>query len=99
MLNKGYFSDYGLAAIVQDPKTGRRMDVYTDQPGIQFYSGNFLTGSYTGREKRKYPQYGAICLETQHFPDSPNHDNFPTTVLLPGKDFKSTTVYKFSVEK
>ena len=99
MLNKGYFSDYGLAATVQDPPSGRRLDVYTDQPGIQFYTGNFLTGSYVGRERKRYPQYAALTLETQHYPDSPNHDNFPSTVLLPGEDFHSTTVYKFSVEK
>jgi aldose 1-epimerase len=99
VLNKGYFSDYGLAATVQDPGSGRRMDVYTDQPGIQFYTGNFLTGSYVGREHKRYPQYAAICLETQHFPDSPNHDNFPSTVLSPGQEFHSTTVYKFSVDK
>ena len=99
VLDKGYFSSYGLAATVQDPGTGRRMDVYTDQPGLQFYTGNFLTGSYVGRERKRYPQYGALCLETQHFPDSPNHDNFPSTVLLPGQDFHSTTVYKFGVDK
>ena len=99
MLNKGFFSDCGLAAVVEDPATGRRMDVSTDQPGIQFYTGNFLTGSYIGREHKRYPQYGAICLETQHYPDSPNHDNFPTTTLRPGQDFQSSTVYAFSVEK
>ena len=99
VLNKGYFSDYGLAATVQDPGTGRRMDVYTDQPGLQFYTGNFLTGSYVGREHKRYPQYAGMTLETQHFPDSPNHDNFPSTVLQPGQDFHTTTVYKFSVDK
>jgi aldose 1-epimerase len=99
VLNKGYFSDYGLAATVEDPASGRRLDVYTDQPGIQFYSGNFLTGSYAGRERKRYVQYSGLVLETQHFPDSPNHDNFPSTVLQPGQDFHSTTVYKFSVEK
>jgi aldose 1-epimerase len=99
VLNKGYFSDYGLAATVQDSTSGRRLDVYTDQPGLQFYTGNFLTGSYIGREHRRYPQYAALTLETQHYPDSPNHDNFPSTVLQPDQDFRSTTVYKFSVEK
>jgi aldose 1-epimerase len=99
VINKGYFSNYGLAAVVEDLKTGRRMEVSTDQPGIQFYTGNFLTGSYVGRERKRYPQYGALTLETQHYPDSPNHDNFPTTVLRPGDTFKSTTVYAFSVEK
>jgi aldose 1-epimerase len=99
VLNKGYFTDYALAAVVEDPKTGRRMECYTDQPGIQFYTGNFLTGSYVGREHKRYPQYGALTLESQHYPDSPNHENFPSTVLKPGDTFKSTTVYAFSVEK
>jgi aldose 1-epimerase len=99
VLNKGFFSDWGLAAVVQDPATGRRLEISTDQPGIQFYTGNFLTGSYIGRERKRYPQYGALCLETQHYPDSPNHDNFPTTILRPGQDFQSSTVYAFSVDK
>jgi len=99
VLNKGYFSDYGLAATVEDPDSGRRLDVYTDQPGLQFYTGNLLTGSYAGRERKRYAQYSALTLETQHYPDSPNHDNFPSTVLRPGEDFHSTTVYRFSVEK
>ena len=99
VLNKGFFSNWALAAVVEDPATGRRMEVSTDQPGIQFYTGNFLTGSYVGREHKRYPQYGSICLETQHFPDSPNHDNFPTTILRPGEDFQSSTVYAFSTEK
>jgi aldose 1-epimerase len=99
VINKGYFSNYGLAAVVEDSKTGRRMEVSTDEPGIQFYTGNFLTGSYVGRERKRYPQYGALTLETQHYPDSPNRDNFPSTILRPGDTFKSTTVYAFSVEK
>jgi aldose 1-epimerase len=99
VLNKGYFSNTALAAVVDDPTTGRRLEITTDQPGIQFYTGNFLTGQYVGREHRRYPQYGALCLETQHFPDSPNHDNFPSTVLRPGDDFKATTVYAFKVDK
>jgi aldose 1-epimerase len=99
VLNKGYFSNYDLAAVVEDPKTGRRLECYTDQPGLQFYTGNFLTGSYVGRERRRYVQYSALTLETQHYPDSPNHENFPSTLLRAGDTFKSTTVYAFSVEK
>jgi aldose 1-epimerase len=99
VINKGFFSNWALAAVVEDPTTGRRMEVSTDEPGIQFYTGNFLTGSYVGREHKRYPQYAALTLETQHYPDSPNHDNFPTTVLRPGQDFQSSTVYAFSVEK
>jgi aldose 1-epimerase len=95
VLNKGYFSNWALAAVVDDPTTGRRMQVYTDQPGVQFYTGNFL--GLPGRgEQKHFLTHGALCLETQHFPDSPHHDNFPSTVLSPGDDFKSTTVYAFS---
>jgi aldose 1-epimerase len=83
------------AAEVYEPTSGRTMMVMTDQPGIQFYSGNFLEGTLTGKNGKIYPQYGAFCLETQHFPDSPNHSDFPSTVLRPGKVFRSTTVYAF----
>jgi aldose 1-epimerase len=71
------------------------MEVWTDQPGIQLYSGNFLDGSATSGG---FPQHGAFCLETQHYPDSPNHPEFPSTLLKPGQTFKSTTIYKFSAE-
>jgi aldose 1-epimerase len=98
VLNKGYFSKTALAAVIDDPTTGRRLEVTTDQPGLQFYTGNFLTG-YLGRDHKRYPQYGALCLETQHFPDSPNHDDFPSTVLQPGEDFKSKTVYAFKLDQ
>jgi len=72
------------------------MKVYTDLPGIQFYSGNFLDGTLIGKERKIYHQYSGFCLETQHFPDSPNHPNFPSTELKPGQIYKTTTVYKFS---
>jgi aldose 1-epimerase len=85
------------AAVVHDPKSGRTMTVYTDQPGIQFYSGNFLDGTITGRGGKLYNQYSGFCLETQHFPDSPNEPTFPSTELKPGQTYKTTTVYKFSV--
>jgi aldose 1-epimerase len=87
-----------LAAEVWEPKSGRMLKVYTDQPGIQFYTGNFLDGAITGKGGKVYHQHDAFCLETQHFPDSPNHPGFPSTVLRPGELFKSTTVYKFSVK-
>ena len=99
MLEKGFFSSWALAAVVEDPATGRRLEVSTDQPGLQFYTGNLLTGSYVGRERRRYPSYAGLTLETQHYPDSPNHANFPNTILRPGQDFQSSTVYAFSVEK
>ena len=87
-----------LAAEVYEPVSGRVMKVYTDQPGIQFYSGNFLDGTITGKGGKIYGQYTGFCLETQHFPDSPNKPEFPSVVLKPGKTYKSTTVYAFSAK-
>jgi len=84
-----------LAATVVEPTTGRAMEVLTTEPGIQFYTGNFLDGSVKGREGVAYNKHQAFCLETQHFPDSVNHPGFPTTILKPGETFKSTTIYRF----
>ena len=86
-----------LAAKVEEPKSGRVLEVLTTQPGVQFYTGNFLTGSIRGIGGT-YAFRSALCLETQHFPDSPNHPKFPSTVLHPGEQFHSTTVYRFSTE-
>ena len=86
------------AATVYEPKTGRVMEVWTTQPGIQFYSGNFLNGSIVGKSARAYVKHSGCCFETQHFPDSPNHPNFPSTVLKPGEQYQQTTVFRFSVE-
>ena len=86
-----------MAATVYDPVSGRMMEVWTTQPGIQFYTGNFLNGSLKGRDGKKILQHGALCLETQHFPDSPNQPAFPGTILEPGQSFHEWTVYKFSV--
>lgn len=85
-----------LAAEVYDPKSGRVMRVLTTEPGVQLYTGNGLRG-VTGRGGVKYEPHAGLCLETQHFPDSPNHPEFPSTVLRPGETFRSTTVYAFSV--
>jgi len=85
-----------LAARVVEPKSGRVLEVITDQPGIQFYSGNFLDGTLVGTSGRMYRQGDGFALETQHYPDSPNHPNFPSTVLAPGQLYKTTTIYKFS---
>jgi aldose 1-epimerase len=85
------------AATLSDPESGRIMEVWTTEPGIQFYSGNFLDGKILGKEGRSYMKNGGLCLETQHFPDSPNHPEFPTTILEQGKKYTSTTVYKFGV--
>jgi aldose 1-epimerase len=85
-----------LAAEAYDPKSGRQLEVLTTEPGVQFYSGNFLDGSTKGKGGKAYPQRAAFCLETQHFPDSPNHPNFPSTVLRPNAVFHSETVFRFS---
>lgn len=89
--------ELALAAMVEDPHSGRVMEVFTTQPGIQFYSGNFLNGTVHGIGG-VYKFRSALCLETQHFPDSPNHPNFPSTVLKPGDEFHQTTIYRFSTE-
>jgi len=86
------------AATVTEPKTGRVMEVLTTEPGIQFYSGNFLDGKTKGKGGVAYGKHFALCLETQHFPDSPNHKNFPSSILKPGQTYQSTTVYKFSAK-
>jgi aldose 1-epimerase len=86
-----------VAVKVEDPKSGRVMEVFTTQPGVQFYTGNFLNGSVRGIGG-VYAHRSALCFETQHFPDSPNHSNFPSTVLRPGHTFRSTTIYRFSTE-
>jgi aldose 1-epimerase len=85
------------AAEVYDPGSGRILKVLTDQPGIQFYSGNFLDGSIKGKAGKPDELRAALCLETQHFPDSPNHPDFPTTELKPGERYHTVTVYSFSV--
>lgn len=92
LYNEGQFS---LVAILSEPICGREMEVYTDQPGLQFYSGNFLDGSLTGKKGVVYKKYSGLCLETQHFPDSPNRPEFPNTILDPGKVLETITVYKF----
>jgi aldose 1-epimerase len=84
------------AAELYDPSSGRVMKVLTDQPGIQFYTGNFLDGSIKGKAGKPYELHGALCLETQHFPDSPNHPSFPTTELKPKQRYHTVTVFRFS---
>ena len=88
-----------LAASVHDPASGRLMEIFTTEPGIQFYSGNFLDGSITGKEGKTYNKHYGFCLETQHFPDSPNKPKFPPIVLNPGEVYTHHTVHKFSVRK
>jgi len=87
-----------FAASAYEPISGRLLEVYTDQPGIQFYSGNFLDGTLPMRNRGTYAHRTGFCLETQHYPDSPNQKDFPTTVLNPGENYKSKTTFKFSVK-
>lgn len=88
-----------VAAKVIDPKSGRSLEVFTNEPGIQFYAGNFLDGTVKGKKGIAYPQRSAMCLETQHFPDSPNKANWPAVLLRPGEKYNSICIYKFGVEK
>jgi aldose 1-epimerase len=86
-------------ASVEERRCGRRLEIQTTEPGLQLYSGNFLDGSLVGTSGRSYPQRAGLALEPQHFPDSPHHDGFPTTVVRPGRTFRSTTIYRFTVDR
>lgn len=99
VLNKTERGELSLAASVYEPTTGRKMEVYTTEPGMQFYAGNFLDGSDVGKNNVAYEQRSGFCLETQHFPDSPNQAHFPSPVLEPGETYTQTTIYKFSTGK
>ena len=96
VLDKKKPGELSRAAVVYEAKTGRQIEVFTTEPGIQFYAGNFLDGTIKGKQGRIYLYRGGLCLETQHFPDSPNQPNFPSTILRPGKTYESTTIYRFS---
>jgi aldose 1-epimerase len=95
---KAEFQGLTLAGVAFEPKSGRVLEVLTDEVGIHFYSGNFLDGTVRRKEGKVYPFRSAFCLETQHFPDSPNHPNFPPATLTPGKTFHCTTLFRFSVK-
>jgi len=95
VLNKA--GEYRRVAELYDPESGRAMEVFTSEPGIQFYSGNFLDGSIRGKRGRVYYKHYGLCLETQHFPDSPNQPGFPNSILRPGEEFQSQTTYRFFV--
>jgi aldose 1-epimerase len=84
-----------LAARLRDPVSGRAMEIWTTQPGLQFYSGNFLDGSWRGKGGRHYAKHAGLCLETQHFPDSPHHPEFPSTLLRSDDSYRQSTVYRF----
>jgi aldose 1-epimerase len=108
-LGKGYDHNWVLdkksptslsqAARAYDAQSGRVLEVSTTEPGVQFYTGNFLDGTIHGKGGKVYGYRSAFCLETQHFPDSPNHKNFPSTELKPGQTLHSTSIYKFTVQK
>jgi len=98
VLDRGEGEEMALAARVHEPTTGRVMEVTTTEPAVQFYSGNFLDGTLTGKGGRVYEHRSGFCLETQHSPDSPNQPDFPSTILRPGEAYTSRTVYTFSVE-
>jgi len=88
-----------LAARLHDPKTGRVMELSTTEPGVQFYAGNGLDGTLLGTSRKTYRQSDGLCLETQHFPDSPNKPAFPSTVLRPGDTYRTTTVHRFLTDR
>jgi aldose 1-epimerase len=90
--------ELALAATCVEPISGRYMEVYTSQPGVQFYSANWMDGTDKGKGGKLYPQYGGLCLETQHFPDSPNKPMFPTTLLIPGEVYLHTCMHRFSIK-
>jgi aldose 1-epimerase len=92
-------SDLQLAARVVEPTSGRTLDVSTTEPGMQFYAGNFLDGKTIGKGGQAYGRRSGFCLETQHYPDTPNQKNFPTTLIRPGQEYKSRTVFTFGVQK
>jgi aldose 1-epimerase len=96
ILNKTKKGELSFAASAYEPENGRFMEVYTTEPSVQFFTGNSLNGSQTGKSGVAYAKRTGFCFETQHLPDSPNHPNFPSTVLRPGETFNSTTIFKFS---
>jgi aldose 1-epimerase len=92
------FGQFGLMARVVEPASGRVMEVWSDEPGLQFYAGNFLDGTLTGKGGKVYQRRSAFCMEPQHYPDSPNKPNWPSVELKPGGNYHNTIVYKFSAE-
>lgn len=97
VLNKATAGELVLAVVLTEPESGRLVRVFTDQPGIQVYTANYWDGTITGQQNTSYQQHGAIALETQAYPDSPNHPEFPNTLLLPGEIYHTTTIYQFGL--
>jgi aldose 1-epimerase len=98
ILNRKETDEWAFAARCSSPKTGIVMDLFTTEPGVQLYTGNWMTGNLTGKNGQRYPRQSALCFETQHYPDSPNKPDYPSVVLRPGEVFDSQTIYKFSIE-
>ena len=98
MLNKKEEGELSFAAKVTEPVSGRTLEVFTTEPGMQLYSDNWADG-YKGQNGATFPKRSALCFECQHFPDSPNHPYFPSVVLNPGEEYKQKTIYKFGVSK
>ena len=98
IINRKAPGELTFAARCSSPKTGIVMDTFTTEPGVQLYTGNWMTGNLVGKHGQRYPRQAALCFETQHFPDSPNKPDYPSVVLRPGEVFESQTVYKFSIE-
>lgn len=96
VVNEGKTGIHKIAEVIEN-ESKRKLEVFTDQIGVQFYTGNFLDGTVIGREGKQYSKHFGFCLETQHFPDSPNQPNFPSCILKPGEKFNQTTIYKFSI--
>ena len=99
ILNKKRSGEFSFCAECVSPKTGIVMDAFTTEPGVQLYTANWMTGNFIGKNGKRYPMRAAICLETQHFPDSPNHENYPSVILRPHEKFESHTQFKFSVRE
>ncbi len=97
MIIKCHDGELRFAAQIRDRDSGIKMDCFTTEPGLQFYTGNFLTGEHVGKENKVYSKYAGLCLEAQHFPNSPNRPEFPSVLLSPGEEYAQTTIYSFSI--
>ena len=97
ILNKNREDEYAYAGICESPKTGIKMEIYTTEPGVQVYTGNWMTGNFAAKQGRHYPRRSAVCFETQHYPDSIHQPDYPSVILRPDEVFNSRTTYKFSV--
>lgn len=96
ILNKPSGNDYAFAGVCESPKSGIRMEFYTTEPGLQLYTGNWMTGNFTAKNGHRYPERSAVCFETQHYPDSINRPSYPSVILRPEETFESETTYRFS---